>query len=183
MKKIAIGICVIILISGVSFAQENPGISAMGGLTFPTGDFGDVYGTGFGLKGVFQYPLNPTISITGTTGLMRWSDSLVFLGESLETSITTIPVLGGVRLFFAAGDIAPYANGEIGFHILTSKVSGFGESESDSNIEFGFGFGGGLLYALTSTLFLDANLQFNSISGDGSSLHFISLFVGIHIPF
>ncbi len=181
MKRIVIGLCVVLLLAGVSFGQGNMGVSVMGGLTFPMGDFGDLYGTGFGLNGVFQYYINPALAITGTTGFMRWSDSITFFGEKLTISTTSIPLLGGVRYYLMPGDLSPYAGAELGLHILSTGVSGFGESESESEVEFGFGFGGGVLYALNPNLYLDANLKYNSISGEGSSLNFLGLFVGVYI--
>ncbi len=179
MKKLGAVLCILILFSGVSFGQ---GVSIMGGLTFPTGDFGDLYDTGFGLKGTFEYPISPGLGITGTTGYLHWSTSETFFGESLDITTTSIPLLGGVRYYFGAGDLLPYVNAELGLHILSVKAELFGESESESETEFGFGVGGGLLFAIGPNLFLDANAKYNSISTEGTSLDFISLFVGVRIP-
>jgi len=183
MKRILISLCVVLLLTGVSFGQGNMGVSIMGGLTFPTGDFGDVYGTGYGLNGVFQYYINPTLAITGTTGDMRWSYSIYRFNENLTFSTTSIPLLGGARYYFMSGNLSPYAGAELGLHILTTSVAGPRGSNSDSEVKFGFGFGGGFIYTINPTLYLDTNLKFNSTSGEDSALNFFSLFVGIHIPF
>lgn len=191
MRRFITIFCVLVLFTGASFGQGNMGVSVMGGATFPTGDFGDVYGTGFGVNGVFHYALSPSLSIIGTTGYLRWSDSQSesFFGETFEMDVTigSIPILAGVRYYLMPGDFSAYLNGELGIHILSFKTEGsmMGEtfSESTSETEFGFGVGAGALFAISPSMLLDANVKYNSISGEGSSLDFISVLVGVHFPF
>lgn len=179
MKKLGAVLCILILFSGVSFGQS---VSIMGGLTFPTGDFGDLYDTGIGVSGIFEYALGPSLAITGKAGYLRWSDSVQEVGVSVDHSMTSIPLLGGVRFYFAPGDLSPYVSAEAGLHMTSWEVSGGGMSFSDSESYFGFGVGGGVLFSIGTSLYLDANVKYNSIDPGEDSGDFISLFVGVRFP-
>lgn len=179
-------LCILLLSSGASFGQGKVSVSVSGGLTSPTGDFGNAFNTSLGIDGVFEYALNPSVSIIGTTGYLYWSESFGLFGATWKESISSIPILGGARYYFAPGNISPYANAEAGLHILSFSGDGsfldFSYSDSDSDTRFGFGIGGGVLFAILPSLHLDANLKYNSIRTEGSSLDFFRLFFGVRIP-
>jgi len=182
MKKFLSILSIVLLISGLSFAQGKMGVSVQGGIALPMGDFGDGYDMGFGGTGTFVYNLNPNFSITATAGYLTWS------GKVADFTFSSIPVLAGVRYAFGKGKFNPYVAGQLGMHFVTVKspsivVLGIdiGGSASDSN--FGFAAGAGFLYALSNNLNLDVNAMFNSITASGGSSNYVTALVGLLFGF
>ncbi|MFT5316481.1 MAG: hypothetical protein ACI9UK_002327, partial [Candidatus Krumholzibacteriia bacterium] len=74
--------------------------------TFPRSDFGIDYNTGYGLQGIFDYPLIPLIDLSGSIGWNR------FGGKDDRPAIDIWEVALGAR--FAVGVF--FMNGEAGYY-------------------------------------------------------------------
>ncbi len=186
MKRLISIVCIFIIASGISYTQNNISVSVWGGLTIPTGHFGDIHDSGIGLGGDIEYRVNPTWGVTASAGFSRWSLSEVLVDEfgldheeTYETSLTTVPLLAGVRYYLLTGGISPYAAAEFGIHIVSWDESFLDETISGSGSDIGFGVGGGTLIYLNPNFQIDASVKYNTINTEGESIDYISTFIGV----
>lgn len=182
MKKALIVLVALLCLAGITNAQGKFGVSVQGALSLPMGDFGDACKTGFGGLGTFTYTLNKNLDIVATAGYLTYDYKNIS-----GATFSTIPILGGVRYYFAAKNFKPYVTGELGVYSSKAKMKTviWGvtfESESTST-DFGFTAGGGFLYQMGKNLDLDVTATFNSISTSGSSSSFINVLAGVHFAF
>ena len=178
MKKFLTFLIILITIQSLAFSQGNIGISAQGGMTLPIGDFGDFVKPGYAGTGFLFFELSPGIEITATSGKFMWE----FDSDEVDVTLSSIPLLLGVRYYLGEGGYAPYAALEGGLHFL--KTEGFGITTETE--EFGYGIGGGLLFRVTSNFFFDLGVKYNSISDNEASdysTEFLSFMAGLRIAF
>jgi len=184
MKLLTIAALSFVLMTSHSFADDRASLTAWGGLGLPTGYLGDLYDSGIGFEGNFEYLVTPSLGITASAGYYSWSDSQEleeFFDESFDISLSTIPLLAGVRYYVIPWSTSPYLSAEVGLHIVSWDESFMGETASDSGSDIGFGVGGGLLLFLNPDFQLDAHVKYNSINTERDSLDFISLLIGVRI--
>lgn len=178
MKKVLTLLIILVTIPVLAFSQGKIGVSAQGGMTLPLGDFGDFVKPGYGGTGFLFFELSPGIEITATSGTFMWdADS-----EVVDMTLTSVPLLLGIRYYLGEGGYAPYAALEGGLHFLKTEGSGFA---SDSE-EMGYGIGGGLLFRVSNNFFFDLGVKYNSIvdSEDTDySSDFLSFMLGLRIAF
>lgn len=179
------------VLSNSLFAQENnKAIGINGIISIPIGDFNDIAKIGFGASGTYLYKLSNNFEVTGTIGFVTWDGDKIEIGntsfEATESAMT-IPILVGGRFYLDNNIFSPYISGELGMHFFSSAatkavVSGIETDKIDgeSNVYFGFGVGGGTTYQLDTHVFLDANLQYNSINSKESISH-LALEIGFII--
>lgn len=153
-----------------------------GGLSMPTGDFGDVAKSGYNVSGLlqFQQPTWPVaIRIEGQ--FQDFSGKDAFEGASAKS-------IGGLAnaLFYVPtkSTVRPYLTGGLGFFHLKMDAgdacsSEFGADEcTDSSNKFGFDFGAGLEFQLSGmSTFIEANWQ--SVQTEGAATRMIPIRVGI----
>jgi hypothetical protein len=178
MKKVLITLIILVTVPALAYSQGRIGISAQGGMTLPLGDFGDVVKPGYGGTGFLFFELSPGIEITATSGKFMWeADS-----EVVDVTLSSIPLLLGVRYYFGEGGFAPYAALEGGLHFLKTEAFPF-VSETE---EIGYGIGGGLLFRISNNLFIDLGVKYNSIldsEANDYSSDFLSFMIGLRIAF
>lgn len=178
MKKMFLVLIAVLCLSNFLMAQGKMGLSVQGGVALPTGDFGDVAGTGFGGSVTFMYEVSPMLAITGSAGYTTWGPK-EDLPDGFDYSLATIPVLVGARYTFGKGNFLPYISAELGMHFLSSTVEILGQEYSDSESKFGFAPGVGFYYAFNQKTMLDVNVKYNSISTEGSSTSYIGINAGV----
>jgi len=160
-----------------SYAQD--GHMKLGGevsLAMPMGDFGDAVGTGFGLTGVFTYPLNPQLFLTGSIGYISF-------GEKFDGfSFSTIPLNGGIQYRFNPGQkFQPYIGAETLFLFSTTTVKdSFFGSYSASSTDFGFTPIVGAAFPMSPNMEIRANIKYHIIFTSGSSTTFLGIGGGVH---
>ena len=191
MKKLYIVVFLMFLSSAILTAQENnKSIGLNGTISVPIGDFNDIAKIGFGISGTYFYELSNNFEAKGSIGFISWGGDKISIGntsvEATESAVT-IPILFGGRFYLDHNIFTPYITGELGMHIFSSSATKavFAGIESDkidgeTNVYFGFGVGGGVKYQLDTTVFLDANLQYNTISAKESVGH-LALEIGFII--
>lgn len=191
MKKIYKPIILIFLISTILQAQtSNKAIGLNGTISVPIGNFNDIAKIGFGASGTFFYELSNNFEATGSLGFISWGADKISVGNtSIEAteSAVTIPLLIGGRYYFNHNIFTPYISGEVGMQIFSSSATQAvvanietEKIDGETNVYFGFGLGGGIKYQLDTTVFFDANLQYNNISAKESIGH-IALEIGFII--
>ncbi len=178
MKKSLTLLILLVTVPALAYSQGSIGISAQGGMTLPIGDFGDYVKPGYGGTGFLFFELSPGIEITATSGKFMWDlDS-----EEADVTLSSIPLLLGVRYYLGEGGVAPYAALQGGLHFLKTEGMGFvGETE-----EFGYGIGGGLLFRVSNNFFFDLGVKYNSISDSEASdysTEYLSFMAGLRIAF
>ncbi len=181
MKKLLLVLFVTVFAVTFVNAQSKMGASVQGLLSFPTGDFGDGAGTGFGATGTFIYSVSPMLDVTGSVGYIKWGTKESTPGY--EVSFSDIPILVGLRYTFGKGQFLPYASAETGLHMLSSSVKGtfFGFTVDESNTETKFGIspGVGFLYKFNPKTSLDVSAKYNMIFTEGSSTTHLSVSAGV----
>jgi opacity protein-like surface antigen len=153
MRKILLAI---ILLSGLSVFTAQAQMSVGPGLeiALPIGDFSSVANLGIGATGQFQYNINESMAVTGTTGYIH------FLTDVDGVSFGMIPIQVGFKYYFSGG---LYGMGQLGLHMARSSYSYLGTSYSDTSNEFSFGVGAGYELAL-SKMKLDLAGRFQLIN-------------------
>ncbi len=178
MKNFLTLLIILVTVPALAYSQGNIGISAQGGMTLPIGDFGDYVKPGYGGTGFLFFQLSPGIEITATSGKFMWDlDS-----EEADVTLSSIPLLLGIRYYFGEGGYAPYAALEGGLHFLKTEGMGF----VDETEEFGYGIGGGLLFRVSNNFFFDLGVKYNSIldsEASDYSTEFLSFMAGLRIAF
>ncbi|MCX7908908.1 MAG: porin family protein [Ignavibacteria bacterium] len=188
MKKalfFAIFVLFLISTSFYSFAQRGKKVQyspimlgAEIGLGIPTGDFGDVVNTGYGLNGVFSYFLQSDLLLTGTIGY--WS----FKKEEggVDFTFNTIPFNAGIQYRFGQVQFIPFIGAETFLFFNSAKVSYLGYSESDSETKFGFVPLVGFAYKISPTMELRGTFKYTIIFTEGENTTFIGILFGLHFP-
>lgn len=161
-----------------AFAQIK-GIGVSGGLSLPTGGFGNVAGTGFGgsVRMFYEYEDLENILLTGTVGYYRFANKdFQFLGQTtVGYKWTLIPLMSGARYYLGEPDARQrvFVGGEIGFHIYSVSVNSGGTSFNlgtyGNSTEFaiqptvGFQLGGievSALYSIADLNYFGANVMY-----------------------
>lgn len=178
MKRSVLGVAIgLALVATTANAQSivpvakpvNFGIS--GGLTMPTGQFGDFFNSGYNVSGMLQFqgPMWPVA--------IRVEAQYQDFGAKggIDVNSKTIGGLANLLYYIPTSSIVrPYLTGGLGyFHV---KVDGGEESASENDL--GYDLGGGLEFRLTGmSTFVEANWQ--AIRMDGESLNSFPIRVGI----
>jgi hypothetical protein len=167
MKKVFLAVS-IALISVTTYAQKGTNQIGVGAdLGVPIGDFGDGYKTGFGgyAKGLFG--IGEAGQITVTTGYSSFKAK--GSTDDMKATAGIIPILAGYRHNFSGF----YAEPQVGYSIIRSKVKSDGISFSASDGAFAWAIGFG--YVVSD---IDFGARYQSATKDGSSISFVGIHVG-----
>lgn len=149
MKKLFFVLFALIVLAGISNAQNKITLSAGANLALPMGSFGDAAGIGFGATIGGDYIINEKLVGTATVGYIMWGGQEIDLGlGKITTDFSAIPVLVGAKYYLNKGF---YGHGQLGFHLFSTTAKStftfFGnttESEATgSSSEFTIGVGAG----------------------------------------
>lgn len=135
-----------------------------GGLSMPTGDFGDAANMGFLIGGIMDImPANWPIAIRTNLDYQRW-------GSDADVNFTAISVTGDAMFAVPTNSgIKPYVLGGLGFYRSDCDVD-----LCEASNDLGFNFGGGLNFNLGT---LDTHVEARYHSVDDSS--FLPIVFGI----
>lgn len=164
------------VIVGTSQVYSNNPMRVGGelGLQLPMGDFGDGANTGFGLSGIFQYDLQPQITVGGTIGYQSWG------GKTDGFSWSNIPIMGLVNYKFNTEGLIPFVGAEFGLNMLSVTVdSGFFGSFSSSSTEIGLNLLGGVEQRINENLSWRVNAKYNIVLASGSNLTYLGINAGV----
>jgi hypothetical protein len=125
MKKIILSVFFATAAFGSAFSQGN--FSAGLELGLPLGSFGDFANVGFGINGRYEAPIQKKLNWTITAGFLSF-------GNKFGSSITLIPMQGGLKYYFQRSNSGVYGNADLGLFF----ASGAG---SETKIGFSPGFG------------------------------------------
>lgn len=213
MRKIVV--VLLLSVTSVMFAQDKSKLSTTlnAGLAFPSGDFGNVYNTGFGGELSIAYNLEWNSQLYASLGYSHWSINNDNLNNNstapgiydVKAPVTALPVLLGVRWFWQQENFAPYLLIEGGIYNYSLEVSGTYTNNGTVTIirpkdetyrESSFNIGLGGIWQLNDDVDLDIKARYHFVSsskkynlGDGAydaefnTSKFISLMAGIVFNF
>lgn len=162
MRKALFIACLLVLGAGNALAldMEARSFYAQGILSLPTGDFGDVAGTGFGGGVGVLVPHDAQLNFRGEIGF------LFFGGQTfgdLDYSYSMIPVVALAEYTFQPGGPF-YGLGGLGLFVsrfsVDGSAGGISFDDSDSSTDFGVTLGAG--YRLNEQFSVEG--RFNLIS-------------------
>lgn len=191
MKKILVFLMTLAIIFNISINQgkaeaikqyEMAGTLQLG-LTLPTGDWSDFWGTSFGVLGTYEYKITPEIATLVSLGFIQWSQ----LNETYEDyNYYSIPIqVAGHYYFAATKDFRPYGGLELGVHMMKMEVDHHGYKQSSINDSY-FAVSplvGALIPFGQDDFYLNANVKYSTIMTEGSSRAYFALWAGITYPF
>ncbi|MDR1679558.1 MAG: porin family protein [Prevotellaceae bacterium] len=146
------------------------------GLQVPTGTFGDVSGTGFGLAANGEYLATENIGIGAQLGYYSFGEK-----ESGSGSWSIVPITVTGKYYFMTEGLKPYAGLDLGFYSLSYEVDLgiLGANVSTSETKFGLAPVVGLQYDFSDNWALDANLKYNYITTSGDAVTSFGINVGV----
>lgn len=149
-----------------TYSKEEKKIAAKGfvGYNIPFGDFSDIWGSGIGLYGVFEYKVTPDFGIGLHIGYQFWEP--IAESQDVELLFTDIPILLEFIYYFEkAKGFQPYAGIEAGLHIIAyrqeNRSTNYKENIDDNNI--GFAPFVGLIIPFGGGTFVDINIKYTTI--------------------
>ncbi|MCL6099317.1 MAG: outer membrane beta-barrel protein [Bacteroidetes bacterium] len=185
MKKLSAVILALLLTGSMLSAQSKIGVGINAAYLSPTGDFGDLYKSGFGGLASLTFDATENLQLSATVGYAQFSfnndkfNQMLndFLGGgsnanvSVDSKLTLIPIMAGGKYFFTTSNFKPYAAVDLGAHIMSvdgAKVNFGGQSYDatvkESKAAFAWGLGVGFYYAVAPKINLDVNAKINGDS-------------------
>ena len=163
-------------------AASRPTFGVSGGLSIPTGDFGDGFKSGYDIAAFLGF--HPAVSPVGirVEGMYDRFDQKGTNALGVHTNIfagTGNIILGGTA---TTGSIRPYVIAGVGFYNL--KVDATNASGASSETKFGINGGAGVELPLSGiSAFLEGRYHYVLSSGGngGSNLGFIPIVVGVRV--
>jgi opacity protein-like surface antigen len=159
-----------------------------GGISGPTGDFGDAVDTGWGLGGSIGYGI-------GRNTVLSWGIAYHRFGEDFggdpdfDGHVGITPITMAVDYGFSSrGKVRPWISGGIGLYHLSEEIEEFVPpstfiTTSESENDFGFNFGFGIATPLSGSTTFGAGFKFHHIAGDEfPDTNFITLQAGVAFP-
>ncbi len=164
-------------------AQTKLGIGVEGAYLSPTGDFGNVYKSGFGGLASLTYNVTNNIQLSLSSGYSQFSfnndqfnqllnDFLNAFGATANVNINSnlkiIPVMLGGKYFFTSTTFKPYAALDLGLHIVSvsgTSVQVNGQTinavASQSKAVTAWGLGVGFMYQVAPKVCINVNAKIN----------------------
>jgi len=181
MKKLIISILFALFMVIRLYPQSKFSVNVAGSAAIGTGDFGELYGTGFGGTAALLYTTTPINDLTLSIGYDKWKNN--------NLTFTTIPLMIGMRYYYPLSGVILYIPGYLGLHFTTketelptaiigNEIVG-GNIISSSDTFFGFGIGFGVLIPIAPKLNIDINSTFNFFCTSNSNSNFIGINGGV----
>ncbi len=162
LKVLILAGTVLLLAAGVA-APAQAQLSAFGGVSFPTGKFGDLAGTGWQLGAAYDFSLLPIVSIGAWGAYNRFgldnADGNYNSWELLARGKLNLPITG--------------LYGWLGLGLSNSKLSNK-NLDTDRETDFTWALGGGWKMTL-----IDINLTYHQIGTEETTSNYFTLGAGV----
>lgn len=148
-----------------------------GGASFPMGNFGSSYQTGFAGGGSIGYGVSERVLISWGVAYHRFDHEQV---NDVNASVTPYTIGVDYKVPVASG-ITPWVGGGFGlYHVAESDNLGGGVTASISENNFGLHFGAGIGAPIGAKTMIGTGLKFHYVGGDNFiDTPFITYQVGI----
>lgn len=166
---------IVFVLSAISYghAQQQGDININAGidLGMPIGDFGEVYGLGYGATVKGLYTISDAGQLGLTLGYMRFGlkDDLA---EGMSGSMGIIPIFALYRHNLGGFYLEP----QVGLSVNSVSLegpSGFGGSMSTSESSLGYAVGAGYLAGN-----FDVSVRYQGLTESGENMGFVGLRIG-----
>jgi len=194
--KIAVAVALVMLTAASAFAagtskrSNNTDTSTgswtfglQGGMSMPTGDFGDVASTGYNFGGQADYWMNSQwgfgadVAYHANNASDAVQAALTLIDPGAEMKFSTIQY--GVHTTYMiptqGGTMFPYLQGGAGAYNVKTKIEGGSAPGDVSENKLGFNMGAGVDFRATPTVNLGVNGTYHYISADPSALNWFGL--------
>ena len=183
MKKALLLIFALILTSFALPAQTKFGVGVEGAYLSPTGDFGNVYKSGFGGLASLTYNVTNNVQLSLSSGYSQFSFNNDQFNQMLRdfyssygtpptvnvnSNLKIIPVILGGKYFFTNTAFKPYAALDLGLHIISVSASTMQVNGQTVNAVTGqskaataWGLGVGCMYQVAPKICIDVNAKIN----------------------
>ena len=149
-----------------------------GGISFPVGNFGDAFSTGFGFGGSLGYGLSNTVIVSWGVSHHQFEHENA---DGIDWSITPLVMNADYRLP-SGGKITPWIGGGIGLYMVDAEFPAGGGTirEEDFN-NMGLNFGGGISTPIGARSAFLGGLRFHWVAGDEGIIDtpFVTAQVGV----
>lgn len=183
MKKISVLLIALFALVSINIKAQIVGGATIG-LQAPIGDFADGAKMGVGINLSGKYMLKENMAVGLNLGYNKFGGKSFGFGEwDLKYSYTMIPITGLFEYHFGGETVKPYVGADLGLYHFGAKIKSGGDSHSDGELYFGLAPVVGALYDFSDNLVFCANLKLHNVFGDGDTLSWIGINVGVIIPF
>ena len=143
-------------------------------MNVPTGDFGDVYKTGFGGTVTGRYGINERLNVGLNLGgqFFKADKDKVF---NQDVKFRIVPITALVEYNILTGDLKPYVGMDLGLYNARVDVG----DANDSDTKFGVAPTAGLNYAVMDNLDLNFNFKYHVVFTEDKSTTFVALGLGV----
>lgn len=135
-KQILLILIVAGLMSITAITKAQSGRFSLGtDIGIPMGDFGDSYGTAFGVSFRYEHPIGDKMGLTFTTGYLISASS----GSDLSTDfgvIGMLPLQAGFKYYFMDQQEGFYAMANLGLHLTSVASTGSYQSNSATSLSY-----------------------------------------------
>jgi hypothetical protein len=157
MKKYYI-ICFLLAVSVKLFSQENQ-VSVTGGYAFANIDKSDLKGTGWNIKGHYEYnPQGGMIAHGFSVGYIGLTAEDATGQVSVRSTVSSFPIYYAPKVIFGKNKIKFFIKGALGMQIASMKREGI-MSFSDTDYGFYGGGGGGVMLFIRENIFINADYE------------------------
>jgi opacity protein-like surface antigen len=149
-----------------------------GGVSFPVGNFGNAFNTGYGFGGSIGYGLSRDVLISAGLAYHNFEFSR---DQDFKWSITPFTMNADYRIP-SHGSVAPWIGGGIGLYRVRTEAPGpGGATETEDFNNFGLNFGGGIGAPLGKKMMFGTGAKFHWVAGDEGIIDtpFVTLQVGV----
>ena len=148
-------------------------VGVLADASFPLGDFGDAWSTGFSGHAMLGYMVARSILLNLSVGYVSFSEKESI--SNLDISFSWIPVLVGFNYIFSPEQkFMPYIGLALGMYFLRSSYGDFTNTDS----YFGVAPQLGAYYLASAAVLLTFSAQYNLLFTSGSSTTSLAVLVG-----
>lgn len=154
-------------------AAQKKAISAQVTVGLPTGDFGELVKTGWGVQGAYLYELHRNLIVGGGLGFKY------FRHAKLDAGFYTVPLMGDFRWHMPVGATRLYLGAEFGIHLVTvEEAVTSSRTRTIRETDFGISPLFGALVPVGGT-HLDLTVRYDFIGTSGPDATWIGLNAGV----
>lgn len=161
-------------------------VGLMADATFPLGDLGNAWGTGFSAHAMFGYMIARSLLLNLSVGYVSFSEKESIQGE--ESCFSWIPLSLGLNYIFNPGrKFMPFIGLAATLYFISSsyKYTYFNQTYESSNSETEFGIIPrlGAYYMISAAILLSLTAEYNMIFTLGSTTSAFGVLFGVMFAF